>query len=590
MVVPSGKGMSSEIPVETSSVAMVVPSSPLPFRASVGAATMTSFSMPSSIFGSAPRPIPGLETTGDHPVGNSNPFLRPTTASASTVNFGPNAGFPTPVNVGPNTSFPTPVNPFVGPHWATNGPFLHTPNAVGPISVPANSVQRPLKFNRTNFKMWQQKMMFFLTVLGFAEYLQQDPPQPNEANDPLVAMVNQVWYHNNYLAINTILEGLGDTLYPVYASAKLAKELWNGLNKKYQAEDAGTKKFIVGKMLDYKMKVGVSEEFQVAAIIHKLPRSWEDFQVDLKLKRTELNLEQLLTRLRIREEGLARRSGGAKANVVEHPSGSSHGGKDKKKMGPKGGVSKLAGKCYNCGITGHRSSDCRKKKPQKGMKKTTEAMCAELENLDLYAVVTEAVQTAIASITHDLENRTIHCKEVQSNGQKVEEIIVSGHTAIPSKEETSSTQQQLVLLDGQDDGQFKTAPEVQDTSLDVPILTEINLLMIDEIEDKSARGDLQKEFELLLPLFEQHINEDFEQALWVIKEAIRSPFVKEKIQKGLVTTLEGKALKAKRDAMKSAQSIRAIKLRCTRHPVLLCCANIDEPIIRTMCAHLIDYE
>ncbi|VFQ91635.1 unnamed protein product, partial [Cuscuta campestris] len=326
---------------------------------------------------------------GDHPVGNSNPFLGPTMASASTVNLGPNTGFPTPVNVGPNAGFPTPVNPFIGPHWATNGPFLHTPNAVGPITVPASSVQRTPKFNGTNFKMWQQKMMFFMTVLGFAEYLQQDPPQPNEANDPLVAMVNQAWYHNNYLAINIILEGLGDLLYPVYAGATLAKELWNSLNKTYQAEDAGTKKFIVGKMLDYKMvdsksvvaqaeeltvifnkcneeKVGVSEAFQVAAIIHKLPRSWEDFQADLKLKRTELNLEQLLTRLRIREEGLARRNGGAKANVVEHPSGSSHGGKDKKKMGPKGGVSKFAGKCYNCGITGHRSSDCRKKKPQKG--------------------------------------------------------------------------------------------------------------------------------------------------------------------------------------------------------------------------------
>ncbi|VFQ79402.1 unnamed protein product [Cuscuta campestris] len=254
-------------------------------------------------------------------------------------------------------------------------------------------------------------------------------PQPNEANDPLVAMVNQAWYHNNYLAINIILEGLGDSLYPVYAGAKLAKELWNSLNKKYQAEDAGTKKFIVGKMLDYKMvgsksvvaqaeeltvifnkcnkeKVGVSEAFQVADIIHKLPRSWEDFQADLKLKRTELNPEQLLTRLRIREEGLARRSGRAKANVVEHPSGSSHGGKDKKKMGPKGGVSKFVGKCYNCGITGHRSSDCRKKKPQKGKKKTTEAMCAELDNLDLCAVVTEVnlVSSSKRSHTEMMDN------------------------------------------------------------------------------------------------------------------------------------------------------------------------------------------
>ncbi|VFQ83279.1 unnamed protein product [Cuscuta campestris] len=79
------------------------------------------------------------------------------------------------------------------------------------------------------------------------------------------------------------------------------------------------------------------------------------------------------------------------------------------------------------------------------------------------------------------------------------------------------------------DGQLKIAPEVQDPCLDEPILTEINLLMIDEIEDESARGDLQKEYELLFPLFEQHISDDFEKALWVIKEAIRFPFVKEKI-------------------------------------------------------------
>ncbi|VFQ96742.1 unnamed protein product [Cuscuta campestris] len=281
----------------------------------------------------------------------------PSIASATTVNFRPNAGFN------------APVNPFVGPHWASNGPFfLHTPNAVGPISVPASTVQRPPKFNGTNFKMSQQNMTFFLTVLGFTEYLHQDPPHPNNGNDPLVAMVNQAWYHNNYLTINYILEGLGETLYPVYVEAKLAKELWSNLKKKYQAEDAGTKKFIVRKMLDYKT---VDNKSVVA------------------------QAEELM--LRIREEGRARRGGGAKANVVEHPSGSSHGGKDKKKIGPKGGVSKFAGKCYYCGITGHHSSHCRKKKPQKNKKKTTEAMCTELDNLDLCAVVTKIKETATPS-------------------------------------------------------------------------------------------------------------------------------------------------------------------------------------------------
>ncbi|VFQ70417.1 unnamed protein product [Cuscuta campestris] len=108
--------------------------------------------------------------------------------------------------------------------------------------------------------------------VGFAKYLQQDPSQPNDSNDPLVAMVNQAWYHNNYLTINYILEGLAETLYPVYAGAKLAKKLWNSLNKKYQAEDAGTKKFIAGKMLDYKMvdnKSVVAQAEELTVIFNK---------------------------------------------------------------------------------------------------------------------------------------------------------------------------------------------------------------------------------------------------------------------------------------------------------------------------------
>ncbi|RAL45418.1 hypothetical protein DM860_013814 [Cuscuta australis] len=82
------------------------------------------------------------------------------------------------------------------------------------------------------------------------------------------------------------------------------------------------------------------------------------------------------------------------------------------------------------------------------------------------------------------------------------------------------------------------------------------------IEGTNKRiGDLQKEFEILKPIFEQHISDDFEQSLWMIKKSLRSPFIKEKIQKGLVQTLQGKAIKATRDAMKSAQCIRVIKIK-----------------------------
>ena len=149
-----------------------------------------------------------------------------------------------------------------------------------------------------------------------------------------------------FLCKNYILSGLQDDLYNVYSNAKTSKELWDALEKKYKTEDAGMKKFIVAKFLDYKMidsktvvtqvqelqvvihdllaeginlfntyvrnitfspnthiifNVGliVNDAFQVAAIIEKLPPLWKDFKNYLKHKRKEMTVEDLIVRLRI---------------------------------------------------------------------------------------------------------------------------------------------------------------------------------------------------------------------------------------------------------------------------------------------------
>ena len=46
----------------------------------------------------------------------------------------------------------------------------------------------------------------------------------------------------------------------------------------------------------------VSESFQVATIIEKLPSSWKDFKNYLKHKHKEMRLEDLIIRLRIKED------------------------------------------------------------------------------------------------------------------------------------------------------------------------------------------------------------------------------------------------------------------------------------------------
>ncbi|KAM3394468.1 hypothetical protein P3S68_003470 [Capsicum galapagoense] len=52
---------------------------------------------------------------------------------------------------------------------------------------------------------------------------------------------------------------------------KISKELWNALERKYMTEDAGTKKFIVARFLEYKMidsKAVVSQVQELLVIIH----------------------------------------------------------------------------------------------------------------------------------------------------------------------------------------------------------------------------------------------------------------------------------------------------------------------------------
>lgn len=67
----------------------------------------------------------------------------------------------------------------------------------------------------------------------------------------------------------------------------------------------------------------ISESFQVAAVIAKLPPSWTDFKNYLKHKRKEMGLEDLIIRLRIEEDNRGSDTKNpstyvSKANIVKH--------------------------------------------------------------------------------------------------------------------------------------------------------------------------------------------------------------------------------------------------------------------------------
>ena len=121
-----------------------------------------------------------------------------------------------------------------------------------------------------------------------------------------VVNVVDAWKHSDFLCRNYVMNRLHDSLYTVYCAIKTVKELWESLNLKYKTEDAGAKKFVVGRFLDFKMvdsKTVISQvqEIQVAAIIEKLTPGWKNFKNYLKHKRKEMNLEELIVRFRIEE-------------------------------------------------------------------------------------------------------------------------------------------------------------------------------------------------------------------------------------------------------------------------------------------------
>lgn len=315
------------------------------------------------------------------------------------------------------------------------GTTVHVSGAPGTNTV-VNHAEKPEKFNGQNFKRWQQKMFFYLTTLNLARFLKENPPQveppaEGQSSNQQAVQALEAWKHPDFLCHNYVLNGLVDSLYNVYCKTKTAKELWESLERKYKTEDAGTKKFVVARFLDYKMDdskkvmsqvqdlqillhniyaegMTLSETFQVAAIIEKLPPSWVEFKNYLKHKRKEMSVEDLVVRLRIEEDNkLAQKNAytpdSAKANLVEHASSSSKshvkgkgkgkGKNDKKGKGkseylaPKAAIVKqqFQGVCFNCDQPGHRAANC------KMPKRVTPREANMVNDVDMIAMVSDVI-------------------------------------------------------------------------------------------------------------------------------------------------------------------------------------------------------
>ncbi|GKA17710.1 pol polyprotein [Tanacetum coccineum] len=274
----------------------------------------------------------------------------------------------------------------------------------------ANHAEKPEKFNGHNFKRWQQKMFFYLTTLNLARFLNETAPQvepPKEGQPYNAQAVQAVEAWKVVLKIPIlILESYDFTILQSKNDpdpTKTILELWESLECKYKTEDAGTKKFVVACFLDYKMVdsknvitqvqdlqvllhdihaegMTMSETFQVAAIIEKLPPSWVEFKNYLKHKRKEISVEDVHAGSSSKSNSKAKGKGRKKNDKK---------GKGKAEyLAPKARIvkQKFQRTCYNCDQPGHHAANCK-------MPKRVNPHQANMvnDNMDMIAMVSDVI-------------------------------------------------------------------------------------------------------------------------------------------------------------------------------------------------------
>ena len=108
-----------------------------------------------------------------------------------------------------------------------------------------------------------EEMLFYLTTLNLSRYLREETPMLTAESDTQAVFAVDAWKHSDYICRNYVLNGLTGLLYDVYSSKVTSKDLWESLDRKYKTEDAGAKKWIVGRFLDYKMVDSKTVDSQV---------------------------------------------------------------------------------------------------------------------------------------------------------------------------------------------------------------------------------------------------------------------------------------------------------------------------------------
>ncbi|KAK1608899.1 hypothetical protein QYE76_032572 [Lolium multiflorum] len=214
---------------------------------------------------------------------------------------------------------------------------------------------------------------------------------------PLTPEEDKAFGDATVIFVGAVLSVLGDKLVDAYLHIRNGKELWDALDAKFGAADAGGELYAMEQFNDYRMvenrsvveqaheiqimakelellKCVLPDKFVAGCIVAKLPPSWRNFATSLKHQRHEFSVENIMGSLDVEEKARAKdkHTGGTEgrsaANMVQknaHKSKGKNKGVSQTTNFKKKGKTEKKDPCWVCGETGHWANRCPQRKGKK---------------------------------------------------------------------------------------------------------------------------------------------------------------------------------------------------------------------------------